>query len=54
MGYAVISADRRTSTILAMSDQGNIDFENPESNPGLDMFFANAEAMLEEQIATAE
>lgn len=54
MGYAVISADRRTETILAISPNGNIDPENEETNPGLDIFFANAGDMYEQQIASAE
>lgn len=54
MGYALISADRRTETILAMSSDGNIDLESDETNPGLDIFFANAEDMYEQQILSAE
>ncbi len=54
MGYAVISADRRTDAILAISPDGNIDPEADIDNLGLSVFFANAEAMYEEQIASAE
>ncbi len=54
MGYALISADRRTETILAMSPDGNIDPNDDDISPGLAVFFANAEDMYEQQILSAE
>lgn len=56
MGFAVISADRRTETILAMSDTGNIDVNDEDDDfpPALEVFFANLENMYETQIAVAD
>ena len=57
-GYAICSADRRTSSIMALVPQGNIDFEADMSDDilhsGVMVFYGNLYATYEEQIRRAD
>jgi hypothetical protein len=54
MGFALMSADRRTAPIFAIADQGNIDFENitEEENEGLLIFLDGAIGKAVDDIAS--
>ena len=57
-GYTICSADRRTSSILALVPNGNIDFEADMSedilHSGVMVFYGNLYAAYEEQIRRAD
>ncbi|MFR9542996.1 MAG: C10 family peptidase [Rikenellaceae bacterium] len=54
LGYVVLSADRRTDNILALSEMGNLDVSEDDIPSGLAVYFANAETLYEQQIIEAK
>jgi len=57
-GYTILSADRRTSGVLALVPEGNIDFEGDFDEDilksGAMVFYGNLAAAYEDEIAEAE
>lgn len=53
MGYALVSADHRTSTIYALATEGSIDLSDDANEPpALAVFHANAGAYYQQEIQT--
>ncbi|MBR7068038.1 MAG: C10 family peptidase [Bacteroidales bacterium] len=53
MGYALVSADYRTSTIYALASEGSIDLSDDANEPpALAVFHANAGAYYQQEIQT--
>lgn len=57
-GYTILSADRRTNSLLALVPEGNIDFEGDFNEDilktGLMVFYGNLEAAYNQQIKEAQ
>ena len=56
LGYAILSADRRTDAILAVCSEGNPDTESvvQDTTSGAYFFYANLENFIEKQIEEAK
>ena len=50
-GYAMVSTDSRTTPVYAYSDEGNLNPEDFENNPGLKIFLEGAILNYEDEIA---
>jgi len=53
-GFALVSADSRTTPIYAFSETGNLDIEDFSENPGLEIFMDYAASYYSEEICEAK
>lgn len=53
-GYVLLSADQRTESLFAVSDEGNLNLNDTIDNPGLYIFLSNAVGLYNQQIEESE
>ena len=53
-GYVLLSADQRTESLFAVSEEGNLNLNDTIDNPGLYVFLSNAVGLYNQQIEESE